>query len=108
MYSGSWFLLGASIVAEVIGTLCLRLSGGFVKPVPSVLTCVFYLAAIWLMALVLKRLEMGLTYAIWAAGGTALTVIAGVIWFNESVSLLKVIGLVLVISGVALLNLSAH
>lgn len=101
-----WSLLGLSVVSEVIGTVSLRHSDGFEKPLPAVLAGACYVLAVWLMALVMRTLEMGLTYAVWAAAGTALTAVLGMAVYGESVSLLKLAGLVLVIAGVVLLNLA--
>jgi multidrug transporter EmrE-like cation transporter len=58
------------------------------------------------MSVSLKSLEIGTVYAIWAAAGTALIAVIGILFFEESFTLGKILGLVLVIVGVILLKVS--
>lgn len=104
----AWLVIAASVLAEVAGTMALRHSNGFTRLIPSVITGLCYTAAIWLMAVSVRNLEVGLAYAVWAGSGTALTALLGVFLFGESASLLRLSGLGLIISGVVLLNLSAR
>ena len=102
------FLAGA-ILAEVLGTTALKASEGFSKLWPSVWTVVGYLVSFVLLAQTLKTMEVGTAYAIWSAVGTALIVAIGIVFFNESVTLVRMLGIALIIVGVVLLNLSeAH
>jgi small multidrug resistance pump len=103
----AWLLLAASVAAEVAGTIALRFADGFTRPGPSVAVGLCYAGAIWLMAMAVKHLEVGLTYAVWAGSGTALTALLGVLWFGESSSPLRVAGLACIVVGVIVLNLSA-
>lgn len=103
----AWLVLSASVVSEVAGTVALRYSSGFTKLVPAALAGFFYLIAIWLMAVAMRQLEMGVTYAVWAASGTAAIALVGIAFYGEHVSALKLVGLSLVVLGVVLLNLGA-
>ena len=58
------------------------------------------------MAIAVKHLEIGLTYAVWAGSGTALTALLGMIWFHEAASALRLVGLLFIVLGVISLNLS--
>lgn len=104
----AWLVLAASVFAEVLGTLALRHADGFTKPFPSTAVVLCYGAAIWLMSISIKHLEMGLTYAVWAGSGTALTAALGIVWFGESFSALRMAGLGCIVLGVIALNLSSH
>jgi small multidrug resistance pump len=101
-----WIYLSFAIVFEVAGTTAMKLSEGFSRLLPSGLMVILYAASFALMALALKRLEVGMTYAIWAGAGTALIAIVGVIYFKEPMSLIKTISILLIIAGVIGLNLS--
>jgi multidrug transporter EmrE-like cation transporter len=102
-------MLALAIVTEVIGTALLRVTDGFTRPLPVAGVIAFYLVSVWLLALVLKDLELGFTYAVWAGVGTALTAVIGVAIWSEPVSALKVASIGAVIAGVVGLNLaSAH
>ena len=103
-----WLFLSASVLAEVLGTLALRYADGFARLWPSAAVVACYASAIWLMSLAIKFLEIGLTYAVWAGAGTALTALLGIIWFQESTSILRLLGLGFIVVGVVTLNLSAR
>ena len=76
------------------------------RPLPILGVILFYLSAFALMSTSLKSLEIGTVYAIWAAAGTALIAIIGIVFFGESIAWGKIVGLVLVIVGVVLLKAS--
>lgn len=101
-----WLILSLSIALEVCGTVCLKLSHGMSRPLPILGVILFYLSAFALMSVSLKSLEIGTVYAIWAAAGTALIAIIGILFFGESFPWGKILGLVLVIVGVVLLKVS--
>ncbi len=102
----SWLQLGVSIVMEVAGTTALKMSDGFSRLVPSLLVVLFYGLSFFLFALALKRIDLGVAYAIWAGLGTALVATIGIVWFGEAVTLIKLMSIVLIITGVVGLNLS--
>ena len=101
-----WLILCLSIALEVCGTVCLKLSDGMSRPLPILGVVLFYLSAFALMSSSLKSLEIGTVYAIWAAAGTALIAIIGMVFFGESIASGKIVGLAFVIAGVVLLKVS--
>ena len=100
-------LLALAIASEVLGTVALRMSDGFSKPLPSVGAVVGYVLAFALLAPVLKELDIGLVYAIWAGVGTALIAVIGVLAWDEPAGTIKVLSIGAVIVGVIGLNLSS-
>ncbi len=103
-----YLLLALAIAAEVVGTVALKLSDGFTRLTASVVTVVAFTAAVVLLALVVQRLPLGFSYAVWAGVGTAAVALIGILAFGESLSALKVVGLVLIVAGVVSLNLTAQ
>ncbi|WP_199429208.1 DMT family transporter [Qaidamihabitans albus] len=103
---GAYLLLAVAIAGEVAGTVSLKLSEGFSKPVPSIIVVVGYGLAFVMLAQVLKAgLPVGVAYAIWAAAGVALVAAIGAVFLNESLNLTMIAGLALVIGGVVLIEL---
>ena len=100
------FYLAMAILFEVVGTTCMKLSEGFTRLIPSVLVFVLYMVSFSFMILALKKMELGVVYAIWAGLGTALIALIGIVWFQESVSLLKIVSIVFIVLGVVGLRLS--
>jgi small multidrug resistance pump len=102
-------LLALAIASEVAATVSLRYAHGFTEPLPSVVVVAGYAVSFWLLALVLKELSVGTTYAIWAGAGTAVIAVIGMVALGEPATALKLASLALIIAGVVGLNLSgAH
>ena len=104
----AWLLVAISVVAEVVGTVALKYSDGFSRLLPSGAAAACYALAIWLMAVAMRQLDMGITYAVWAASGTAATALVGIAFFGEHMSSVKALGLVCVVAGVVMLNLGGQ
>ncbi|NKQ55854.1 multidrug efflux SMR transporter [Amycolatopsis sp. K13G38] len=103
-----YLLLALAIVAEVIGTVSLKLSEGFSKLGPSIIVVIGYGVAFTALSLVLKLgMPIGVAYAIWSAAGVALVAIIGAVFLKEQMTLTMIGGLVLIIGGVVLLELGA-
>jgi small multidrug resistance pump len=103
-----WLLIAASVVAEVAGTIALRFANGFTRLFPSVAVFLLYGAAIWLMSLAVRRLAIGLAYAVWAGSSTALIALVGILYFNESAHAVRLLGLAFIVIGVVTLNVSVR
>ncbi len=84
----------------------MKLSAGFVRPVPALLMWLFYGACFYWLTLALKKVDVSVAYAIWSGAGTALIPTIGLLYFREPITLAKVVGLLAIIGGVMVLNLS--
>ena len=100
-----WIYLLLGIIFEVLGTVCMKMADGFTKLWPSVLVFLFYGLCLVFLTLVFKKLDIGITYAIWAGVGTALTAVIGFVYFQEPVSIIKISSIVLIILGIMGLEL---
>jgi small multidrug resistance pump len=100
-----YLLLAAAIVAEVIGTTALKYSDGLTRPWPSAVTIVTYGLSFYLLALALRRMDVGTAYAIWSAVGTALIAAIGIVFLGEAATFIRILGIALIIAGVVILNL---
>jgi len=98
--------LTIAILSEVAGTVALKYTEGFTRLSPSVAVVVGYGLSFWMLALVLRDLPIGLTYAVWAAAGTALIAAIGIVAFGEPATTLKLLSLGLIIAGVVGLNMA--
>ncbi len=104
----SWFYLVLAIALEVAGTTCMKLSQGFTQTLPSVLLFVFYGLCFSSLNLALKQLEVSVAYAVWSGLGTALIALIGIVWFKEPLTIVKLLSIGLIISGVIGLNLGGN
>ncbi len=108
----SWLFLFIAIIAEVIATSALKSSEGFTRIIPSAVVVIGYGAAFYFLSLVLKTVPVGIAYAVWSVLGIVL--IAAIAWIihGQKLDAWAFVGMGLIISGVAVLNLlsktSAH
>ena len=101
----TWLLLVASIALEVLGTVSMKLSEGFSRPLYSALVAIFYALSLAGLVLVLKRIDVSVAYAVWSGLGTAFIAMAGVSVFGEALTVVMVVALVLIVVGVMMLNM---
>jgi small multidrug resistance pump len=102
----SWIVLAIAIVCEVAGTIFMKFSNSLTRWIWIPPMLLAYILALLGLALALRTIEVGIAYAVWAACGTLLIAVVGIVFFGESVSLIKVVAIVLVIAGVIGLNLA--
>lgn len=101
----AWVLLSVAIAAEIIATLCLKASEGLSKLWPSIGVLFGYTTAFTVMAMSLKKLDVGITYAIWSGVGIIGAAIGGVVFFDQHLSRMAMIGMGIIIAGVVVMNL---
>ncbi|SDI20396.1 DMT family transporter [Aliiruegeria lutimaris] len=105
------FALIGAIIAEVIGTSALQASQQFTRLGPSIVVVLGYGVAFYLLAFALKSLPVGVAYAVWSGLGIVLISLVGLVVFGQKLDLPAIIGIGLIIAGVAILQLfsgSAH
>jgi small multidrug resistance pump len=101
-----WLYL--AIVLEVAATVCMKLSDGCSKTIPSVFMVLLYGVSFFPTVMALRRLDVGMAYAVWSAVGTTLITIVGMVLFKEQMSPTKLTALGVIIFGVVMLNLSGN
>lgn len=100
-----YLYLTAAIVFEVIATSALKASDTFTRPLPSVVTVGAYAAAFYLLSLSLRTIPTGVAYAIWSGIGIVLIAAVSWVWFKQALDAPAIVGLGLIILGVAVVNL---
>ena len=100
-----YIYLAIAIVAEVAATSALKASEEFTKWLPSIIVIVGYGIAFYCLSVVLKSIPVGITYAIWSAMGIALVTIIAAVLYKQVPDLAAVVGILFIVTGVAILNL---
>lgn len=95
----SWLYLALAIIFETTGTSLLKVSNGFSVLLPSIGVVISYALCFLFLSYALRTIEMGVAYAIWGALGILLISIIGIVFMHESVSVLKIISIILIILG---------
>ncbi len=101
----AYALLGAAILAEVIGTSALKASEGFTRPLPSALTAVAYVAAFYALSLTLKTVPLGVAYGVWSGVGIVLVSAVGWVVYDQRLDAAALLGIGLILTGVLVIHL---
>ena len=101
----TYFYLAVAIVAEVIATSFLKSCDGFTRFWPSIVVVAGYAVAFFFLSLTLRSLSVGIVYAIWSGAGIILVSIIAWIFFGQKLDVPAIIGIALIIAGVAVINL---
>jgi quaternary ammonium compound-resistance protein SugE len=99
-----WIIVAIAGLMETGWALGLKYSEGFTKLVPSVVTIVLALGSFYLLSVAMKSLPVGTAYAVWVGIGAVGTAIAAVFLFQEPVNLMRVVGVLLILAGIAALK----
>ncbi len=100
----SWAIVALAGLMEMGWALGLKYSDGFTRLWPTIVTAVLALGSFWLLSLAMKSLPVGTAYAVWVGIGAIGTATAAVFLFHEPVSLLRVLGVMLILAGIIALK----
>jgi len=103
----TWLILIVAGLLEVVWAITLKQTEGFTRLVPSLVTIVTMAASFYLLSVALRTLPLGTAYAVWVGIGAIGTAIAGILLFDEAVTPLKLVSLVLVVAGIVGLKLTS-
>ena len=101
----AYLILALAVMAETIGTTALQASQQFTRLWPSVLVVVAYAVSFYLLSMTLKVMPVGVVYALWSGLGIILIAIIGFAVFGQRLDFPAVIGLVMIIGGIAVIHL---
>ncbi|MBX7077076.1 MAG: multidrug efflux SMR transporter [Methanobacteriaceae archaeon] len=96
----AWIYLIIAGIFEMLWVVTLKLSEGFTKIVPIILTVIFMLFSLVFLSLSFNSIPMGTAYACWTAIGAVSIIIVGILFFGESATVLRLFFLTLVIAGI--------
>ncbi len=96
--------LAVAIAFEVLATSALKLTDGFTRLGPSIVTILGYGLAFYFLSLTLRTLPVGIVYAIWAGVGVVLVALIGWLVFRQPLDAWAIVGIALILAGVLVLN----
>jgi quaternary ammonium compound-resistance protein SugE len=100
MAMNAWLSLLVAGVMETGWAVGLKYTEGFSQLVPSVVTIALMGGSFYFLSKSLESLPIGTAYAVWTGIGAVGTVILGIYLFGESRDLLRMLCLLLIISGI--------
>jgi len=103
----AWLILVASGVLEAVWASALGRSEGFTKLIPSLIFGVALFFSMAGLAIAMRELPPGTSYAIWVAIGAVLTIAYAMLTGQEAISVIKIVlmtGLVGCVVGLKLIS----
>lgn len=103
----AWFYLFAAGLLEILWAFMMKKSQGFTLLVPSVITIVGMIASFALLAVAMRSLPLGTAYTIWTGIGAIGAFVLGVVLLGETVTPLRLVAALLIISGIIAMKLGS-
>ena len=101
----AWLVLLVAGLCEVVWAIGLKYTEGFTRPVPSAWTLAAMAVSIVLLAWSLKTLPVGTAYAVWTGIGAVGTALLGMMLFDESREVARLVCIGLIVAGILGLKL---
>ncbi len=103
----AWIVLIFAGIFEIVWAYFMKLSDGFTKLTPSILTIFFMVLSFGLLAYAMRSLPLGAAYTIWTGIGAVGSFLVGIFVLGEPASAMRMLAAVLIISGLVLMKLSS-
>ena len=103
----AWFVLLIAGLLEVVWAFSMKLSEGFTRPGPSLVTLAAMAVSFALLAWSMRTLPLGTAYTVWTGIGAVGAFLAGIVLLGESVNPLRVAAAVLILAGLILMKLAS-
>ena len=101
-----WYYVFCGGLLEIGFTTCMRYTDGF-RNVPWTLGFLVCIAAsMFCLEAATKTIPIGTAYAVWTGIGGAGTFLIGVAFFGDALTLLRALGVVLIVGGVVTLKMA--
>jgi len=101
----AWIYLLVAGLFECGWAIGLKYTDGFTKLIPSLLTVSAMAISFWLLSIAMKTIPVGTAYAVWTGIGAVGVAILGMVLLDESRDIMRVICLLLIVSGIVGLKL---
>ena len=103
----AWAILILAGVFEIIWAYSMKMSEGFTRLTPSVITVVFMILSVILLSISMKTLPLGTAYTVWTGIGAIGSFLVGIFFLNEPIGAMRMIAAVLIVSGLVLMKISS-
>lgn len=103
---GSWIFLILAGVVEVGYAISVGGSEGFTNLSWSISALIFFLFTLFFLSIALRKIDVGIGYAVWVGIGAVGAVIASAFFFDEPVTFTRIFWLSIIIGGVVWLKVA--
>ena len=102
----AWILLFFAGLLEIVWAYSMKLSHGFSRLTPAIVTVIAMLARFTLLAHALRDLPLGTAYTVWTGIGAAGAFVVGILVLGEEASPLRLLAAGLIIAGLILMKVA--
>jgi quaternary ammonium compound-resistance protein SugE len=103
----AWIVLVFAGVFEIIWAYTMKMSEGFTKLSPSIITLFFMVLSFGMLAYAMRSLPLGTAYTIWTGIGAIGSFAVGIFVLGEPATALRMLAAILIVSGLVLMKLSS-
>lgn len=103
----AWVYLLIAGLMEVAWATAMKYAEGFTRFWPSVATLVLMLISFGLLSQAMKSLPLGTAYGVWTGIGAVGTVLVGIFFLGEPRDLVRILCMLLILSGIVGLKLTS-
>ncbi|MEN8291925.1 multidrug efflux SMR transporter [Acinetobacter radioresistens] len=103
----AWVVLILAGVFEIVWAYSMKLSEGFTRLTPSIITLFFMVLSFGLLAYAMRTLPLGTAYTIWTGIGAIGSFAVGIFILGEPVTAIRMLAAVLIVSGLILMKISS-
>ena len=103
----AWIYLILAGLFEIVWAYSMKVSEGFTRITPSIVTLVFMILSFALLAYAMKTLPLATAYTIWTGIGAVGSFLVGIFILGEPASAMRMLAAVLIISGLVLMKVSS-
>lgn len=96
----AWTYLVVAGLFECGWAIGLKYTEGFTKLIPSLLVVTAMGISLWLLSVSMKTIPVGTAYAVWTGIGAVGVAIMGMFLFGESRDVMRIVCLLLIVSGI--------
>ncbi len=100
-----WIFLLIAGLFEVVWAYAMKQSQGFTRLAPSLVTITAMIVSVGFLSLSMRSLPLGTAYAVWTGIGAIGAFAAGYFFLGESVNAFRIIAVLLIVSGLAMMKL---
>lgn len=104
----AWAILILAGIFEIIWAYSMKMSEGFTKLTPSIVTIVFMILSVVLLSISMRSLPLGTAYTVWTGIGAIGSFVVGILILNEPMTAMRMIAAVLIVSGLILMKFSSN
>lgn len=103
----AWVMLVVAGLLEVVWAYAMKLSEGFSRLGPSLVTLAAMGASFALLAWSMRVLPLGTAYTVWTGIGAIGAFLVGILILGESATALRLLAAALILGGLVLMKLSS-